>query len=222
MPILFEAHYWGRFQLTSLPGGDHAFTQIPYPIAQRVDVGEGQSILYDPAQEAFFLSHQPDLPIAKSLSEFIPEELIEQFPTEKSIHVDRRKKLEELLPPANYLHTGFDDPEAFEQIDAYKHWLELCEKLVGKRLLFGNSGVDQIEQGVIRITLTAEDGRSWEIFTDHELFNRNVLDWLNEILGELGFDDFQLHYTLSPKLEMIMLKLDKTQFEHLESMGMLL
>lgn len=220
LPITFEAHYWGTFQLTALPESWDVYGQIPYPIARSVGFGPKVSILYDPPSGHLFLSNQSERPIAFSAEEFFDVDQVSSANKNQVQHFDLRKSLEGLLSPTDYLITNINDPEQFEEVRAYLELVEQFEELAAGDILFSGKTGRTIADHQKEIILSSGK-KSWQIDIQKELFDNQIVDSLNEILQEKEISAYRFATTINPKMRMVLLKLSPEKYDLLDRMGLL-
>lgn len=220
LQITFEAHYWGTFQLTALPNEWDVYGQIPYPIGRSLSHGPQVSLMYDPPSGYLFLSNQSERPIALSTEAFFDLDQINAWSPGESLHFDRRKKLEEILTPEEFIITAINDPEHFEDVSAYLELIHKFEELSHKDLSFSHKSGKELAGHQKEIHLK-EEGNSWIIQVEKELFDNQVIFSLNEMLKEKGIIAYSFATTINPEMYMVLLKLSTEKYEMLERMGLL-
>jgi hypothetical protein len=220
LDITFEAHYWGRFQLTAMPDTWDLYGQIPYPIARSIGYGPRVSLMYDPPSQNIFLSNQPHRPIASSAEAFFDLEKIQNVIPDHPLYFDRREKLEDLLSPAEYSTTEINDPEHFESVAAYLELIPIFEQLSNGDLFFTQKTGKQISPFQKEIMLGSEMKNKF-ITLDKELFDNQFIISLNEILVEKGIQNYCFAMTINPEMYLVLLKLSPAKFKLLEQMGLL-
>ncbi len=215
--VYFEVHYWGKFQLLASPVKAGEWLQV----AEKVTYGPPVFLLLSPTSGLFSLSTKPDFSIAESWDEFLDEEIQGESFEGSSIYFDKRKKLEELLSAGDYFTTEINDPEYFEEVEAYMEVIEICEKMSGGELHFQAKSGRHVSEYKKEIYLhTAE--KQYFITLSKELFDNEIIHGLNRILEDRGTDNYRFSSTINGELKMVILKLTADKFRELEGMGLLI
>lgn len=218
--ITFEAHYWGAFQLTSHPEEWALYGQIPYPIARSVGFGAKVALLYDPPSGKIFLSNRQERPIAASTDAFFDMEKVKAWDGKESLHFDKRRPLEDLLSPENYVITEINDPEHFDEVESYVELVETFEKLAAGDIHFTEVKVRYVK-GHEKDVLLKTNERSVEFRMSRELFDNKIIEAINMMLSDHGIDAYQFATSINPDLYMVLLKLSPEKYEQFDQMGLL-
>jgi hypothetical protein len=218
--ITFEAHYWGAFKLISHPDEWDLYGQIPYPIARSVGFGAKVAMLYDPPSGKVFLSNHKEKPIAASTDAFFDLEKVKTWDGKESLYFDKRKSLEDLLSPEEFMITDINDPEHFDEVESYVELVEAFEKLAAGDIQFTEVKVTYVK-GHEKEVLLKTDEISVEFRMFKELFDNKIVGAINMMLADHGIGAYQFATSINPDMYMVLLKLSPEKYEELDQMGLL-
>ena len=217
--ISFEAHYWGKFKLVDIENTPKNEERILLATSNSA-IGKS-SLVVDLKQSSFYLPKRYKNPISNDPQEFFGdfESFLQKVKASgMEIYFDCRQKLECLIPPEAIYNTKINDPEAFDEVETYHQVIAACRKLAAGRIEF-----DRVLGRVIsehhKVFEFHLGENSWQVDLTKELFDKDILTFLNEFTKLAGF---QFAHTINSKMEMLILKLDDEQFEELERRGLLI
>lgn len=223
--IEFEAHYWGRFELLPLHSFVSAIGQDKndldkIPIAKKIR-DEKTLMYYHPDSNSYSIPKLFGFPIGFDEREFWDLEKGGADSSPKRLYFDKRRSFSDLLGTESYLTTTINDPEHFDEVEAYFELIKQFEKLSNQELAFDWVSGTEIGEHEKEVELL-KGGKKWKVLLDRELFDSQIIESLNQILLEFGIKEYVFSFTIDENMCMVLLKLNANEIELLRRTGILL
>lgn len=212
--LWFELFYWGKFKWCAVL----EFQNTSWVIAESQSATGIKQLIYSKADQAIYLDNSIATPILKGLHEVLGDllELSTLFGKEqKTIYIDKRASMHNLLPMSRVWNTGINDPEYFDKPEAYVQLIRECQKLAPDLKVRIQAITQRGEhEKIIHLIINGEEQ---QLLLDKELFDKKIFSMFNQYLKEE-----RLVHTINENMEMQVLLVNEKQFYELNRRGLLI
>ena len=210
LPVTFHAFYWGEFELVN-----------PFTEGQFQFFAKSKSTALD--RRLSFQTEGVFIHLSKDDPKYICKDIASFFVRAKEHgglkRYDARLPMTSMFTSNQMYVSPFDDPEEFEEIDAYTVLIKGIDKQFNN--LLGINNIETAEKGSSKHIGFISKYGSWDIHIDKELFDIEFLHSINRLLLSKDKNADTLHLNINAEMKMVILKLDKPTLERAQRMGLI-
>ena len=206
----FYAYYWGKFELKEISESDGHFF-----FAEATSLSLVRQLSYKDNQVFLHMGQNTPLLLTDDVQTFF-----QNATTYGQAHIfDSRPSYDELFTSEQMYVSDFNDPEDFEEVEAYLTLIKGIDthfkNLLGIKEILGK------EEGDKKILQLKLKESTHTIILHKALFDMEAINALNDILAKQFQLKETLHLSIDSKMRMVILKLGNEALANASRMGLL-